>query len=114
MDQNYEQIDNVDVVIGHQTFAWLAVARGVPTVMMAERDLPTHVQPRTKPIQFVKHWYKYVDLIAYPLDILECTDTLGLLRRVVTTDEDIRDWRRRMIGYPFRPDRFLGALEKYL
>lgn len=114
MDQNYEQIDNADVVIGHQTFAWLAVARGVPTVMMAERTLETHVQPRTKPIRFVRHWQDYVDLIAYPLDILECNDTLGLLRRAVTSDEDIIDWRRRMIGNPFRPDRFLKALEKYL
>ena len=113
MNQGYGQIDGADVVVGHQTIAWLAVARGMRTVMMAE-DMPTHIQLRNRPVQWVKNWKKYEDLLCYPLDILATPDTLGLLQRAVASDDDIADWRRRMIGSPFRRDRFLKKLEELL
>ena len=109
-----EQMEKADLVISHQTFAWKAVALGIPTLMMAERCLPIHIEPRGGGVRYAKNWEKYVDLIAYPLDILEYDDTLGLMRRAVVCDEPIRDWKRRMIGQPFRKDRFLNALESYL
>lgn len=114
MDQSYDQIDSADVVIGHQTIAYIAVARGVPTVMMAERTLPTHIQRRGGEVQFAQHWNEYVDLLAYPYDLLETDDPLGLLNRAVKSDADIADWRRRLIGTQFRKDRFLNHLQKYL
>jgi len=113
MNQGYDQIDNADVVVGHQTIAWIAVARGVPTVMMAE-DMPTHIQLRNRPVQWVKNWKKYEDLLCYPLDILATSDPLGMMQRAVSSDDCISDWRRRMIGSPFRRDRFLNRLKQYL
>jgi len=114
MNQGYEQIDNADVVISHQTFAWIAVARGVPTVMMANRTLKTHIELPGRGVQFVKNWDKYVDRLAYPLDILETRNTLGLLHRACTDDPEVAEWKRRMIGTPFSADRFLRALLQYL
>ena len=113
MDQGYEQIDNADVVVGHQTFAWIAVARGVPTVMMAE-DMPTHIQKIRKAVQYAPNWDKYADLLAYPLDILATKDTLNLLTRAVRDDKEIQDWRTRMIGTPFRARRFVEIIQSYL
>ena len=113
MNQDYSQIDSADVVIGHQTVAWIAVARGVPTVMMAE-DMPTHIQVRNRPVQWVRSWEKYSDLLCYPLDILATKDTLGILQRAVSSDDEIADWRRRMIGYPFQRGKFLEKLERFL
>jgi|GEM_PF-1672555 len=109
-----QQLNEADVSVGHQTFAWKSVSYGIPTVMMAERSLPTHIQKRGGSVQYARNWNKYVDLLAYPLDILETDDTLGLLRRAVSSDEEIKDWRRRMIGYPFRAKRFIEIVKSYL
>jgi len=116
MNQMYDQIDHADVVVGHQTFLYLAVARGVPAVAMAT-DMPTHVQHRNKPVLWARNWKKYEHLLAYPYDIMDCKNkeqTLSLLRRAVGCDEEISDWRKRMLGSPFRKDRFLAKVERYL
>jgi hypothetical protein len=113
MDQGYRQIDEADVVVAHQTFAWLAVARGTPTVMMAE-EMPTHVQLRRRPVQYVKNWKRYEHLLRYPLDLFDARDPLAMLREAAECDRSIADWRRRMIGSPFRPDRFVRKLEQFL
>lgn len=109
-----EQMEKADLVIGHQTFAWKAVALGIPTLMMGERCLPTHIEPRTGKVRFAKNWNLYKELIAFPLDILETDDILGLMRKAVCYDDDIKDWKRRMIGHPFRPKRFVEIVENYL
>lgn len=115
LDPDFHQIDEADVVVSHQTFAWMAVARGVPTVMMAE-DMPTHIQILGDDVQYAPNWKKYHHLIAYPLDILSVLpcEALGLLQRAVASDEPISDWRARMIGQPFDPERFVAILEGYL
>jgi len=113
MNQMYASIDNADVVVGHQTFPWLSVARGVPTVMMAE-DMPTHIEPKNKSVRYAQNWEKYHHLIAYPLDILATDDTLGILRRAVKDDTEIADWRTRMIGEQFDPVAFRKTALKYL
>jgi len=109
-----EQMVKADLVIGHQTFPWKAVALGIPTLMMGEYCLPTHIEPRKGGVRFAKHWKDYVSLVAFPLDILETNDVLGLMRRAVACDNEIKDWKRRMIGWPFRKDRFIKAIENYL
>lgn len=114
LNLSFEQIDAADVVIGHQTVAWLAVARGTPTLMMDERGIKTHVEFRNGKFEQAHRWEKYIDLLAYPLDILAEDDTLGLLRRAAACDEEIRDWRRRMIGEPFNPNALISAILSHL
>src|SRR4030042_1386583 len=59
-DLTIREIDQADVVIGHQTFAYLAIARGKPTLMMRE-DLPPHTVWHGK-TQWVSSWAKYDDI----------------------------------------------------
>jgi hypothetical protein len=116
MNNMYDQIDGADMVVAHQTFLYLAVARGTPAVAMAT-DMPTHVQHRRGPVLWARSWKKYEHLVAFPYDIMQCENkeqTLSLLRRAVRDDEEVTDWKRRMIGSPFRRDRFLAKIEKYL
>lgn len=112
---DWEQIDQADVVVGHQTFAWLAVARGIPTVMFGE-DIPPHLVPMGKGELYPRNWEKYRRLMAYPYDLLTCDPgkTLELLYRAAASDRDIVDWKRRMIGEPFNPDAFVDIIEGYL
>lgn len=116
MSQGYADIDNADVVIAHQTFKYLAVARGVPTIAMAT-GMPTHIQMKNKPVRWVKNWGAYVDLMRYPFDILDCPDRMSVLKMLCTVTQEnevVADWRRRMIGAPFQKDRFVEKLEALL
>jgi len=116
MNQGYDQIDNSDVVVAHQTFLYLAVARGVPALGMAE-TLPTHIQIRGKKPIYAPRWNNYVHLLRYPYDILEAGNNgqvVKMLQKVIRQDNAVDEWRRRMIGQTFRADRFLKKLEQYL
>lgn len=110
---DWRQIDDADVVIAHQTFAWLAVARGVPTLMMGE-DITPHVEYRTGQHFEARGWENYRELLMYPLDILYSDDPLSLMQSAARDDGDIADWRNRMIGEAFRAEEFVVLLESYL
>lgn len=106
-------IDRADVVVGHQTFAYLAVARGIPTVMMGE-DMPPHLVPKGKPVVYVNHWDDYVDLMSYPLDIMKHKNTYALLERAAQGSMKVEAWKERMIGEPFDGDKLLEIVADYL
>jgi len=110
---DYSQIRQADVVVSHQTFAWMSVALGIPTVMMAE-DMVCHWETRPGKLTVAKTWDTYKHLLMYPLDILQADDTMALLERAASTDEDIRDWKLRMIGEPFDEDKFMQIIESYI
>jgi len=112
LDLSYAEIDQADVAVGHQTFAWMAVARGVPCVMMDE-EMPTHTSPRKGAPAFAQHWNDYVDLLRYPLDILHTDDPMALMERAAGSDGDIMDWKQRMIGEAFDPAKFVEIIKRY-
>ena len=116
-DTNTKQQDdmnNADVVISHQTYAYCAIARGIPTVMMAE-DIPPRNGRDEASFKFVDRWDDWKSLLMYPLDILNTDDPWRLIQRACETDEDIRDWRHRMIGNKlFDPQKFVGLIKEYL
>ena len=107
----WDAIDNADLVVGHQTFAWLAVARGVPTVKFGT-EIPTHLM--TEPVQYARHWKAYQPLLAYPLDLLQTDDPLEMLQQSAAGHEAVDAWRHRMIGQPFDSDKFTQILQNYL
>lgn len=113
-DQSYQEIDAADLVVSHQTMGHIAVARGVPTVMMGESTTPHLGSDETNNLQYARNWEKYRDLLRFPLDILVEDDTRALFQRAVQSDEEIADWRCRLIGQPFDGQRFVRALERYV
>ena len=112
MNNGYEQIDMADVVVASNTYAYKAVARGVPTVMMGEKSVPEHWLKT--PTLFAQNWDKYVDIMAYPFDILDTSDPHRLLERVTKSEYGIKMWKKRMIGEPFCPEKFMEIVESYL
>lgn len=113
-DQSYEQIDRADAVVAHQTYAYISVARGTPTVMFGEDVPPRLGSEEMGNFQFVQHFDRYRDMLMYHLDILAEEDTSALLRRAVKSDQEIIAWRERMIGRPFDPDHFIRTVERYV
>ena len=112
-DHSTMQIDAAEVVVSHQTFAHLAVARGAPTVMMGESIIPRYTQSNGQYVT-ANSWDKYRDLLKFPLDILNTPDPYALLQESIQSDALIADWKRRMIGDAFDPDAFYGYIEESL
>lgn len=99
-DLVYQDILDADVVVSSQTFGYMAVALGKPTLMYGE-STPPQAGSEDNNLKVVKSFDKYRDLMAFPLDLLERSDTMGLIRHAAATDESIREWKRRMIGGEF-------------
>ena len=103
-DNNYDQIDNADVVISNGTMAYMAVARGKPVIMLnqltpaREPDIKTHERLESVSIE------KYEQYMRFPFDVENDPD-LGTIIRDACKREP-KQWRKRFIGEQFEPDKF--------
>ncbi len=111
-DGSYEDILRADLVVSHQTFAYMAVALGVPCVMMGE-DIAPRTGNRDDGFTFSAHFDDYRDYLAFPLDILN-GDPEKVIQTAISTDEPIKEWRDHFIGHPFDPDYFVDCIESRL
>ena len=105
-------METVDLVVAHQTFAWIAVALGIPTVMMGE-DVPPRTGNTDAGFRYVDHWDDYKDYLMYPLDIL-AGDPAEVIGKAAAGCSAVEDWKQRFIGEPFDGPRFVKTLEAYL
>lgn len=112
MRPDTEDIDRADLVVGTQTFAYKAIARGKPTLMMDEHICPKAGNSDTS-FAYIRDWDKIADKMMYPLDLNTTTDVNALITRASQTDEDIRDWRSRMIGRTFSGREFVDIVNQY-
>ena len=111
-DSSTDDITKADLVVSHQTFAYMAVALGVPTVMMGE-DIAPRSGNKDEGFTYSAHWNDYRDYLAFPLDILQ-GDPEKVIQTAVTGSEAVEDWKARFIGEPFRPDYFVDCIEERL
>jgi len=108
------QMREFDLIVGHQTYAYMAVALGKPTLMMDEA-VPPRCGNRADNFEFVKHWDDYKDYLMYPLDILNAEHSVDeWVDIAAASDEPIKEWKKRFIGNPFDADLFVERLESYL
>lgn len=115
-DSSYSQILQNDLVISHQTYAYMSVALGVPTLMMGEDVVPHNFRTvgHKDEMVYVRSWPRYKDMMAYPLDILATSDPIGLIQDALASDDKILDWKRRMIGEPFDENVVLNIVKSHL
>mgnify|MGYP001016927945 CR=1 FL=1 len=111
-DGSTRQIDYVDLVVAHQTPAYLAIARGKPTIMCGDRCVP-HSGNSEESFRFVTSYENYREYLEYPYDVADghLTDQIEEARR---SDEKIRDWKARFLGKPFDPDYLVRVIEEQL
>lgn len=106
--------DWADVVVSTQTFAFMCIARGVPTVMYGE-DLDPRFGNSLESFTTVSRWSRYKDDVMYPVDLFNARkDPLSLLQTTARGFTDAQaEWKSRMIGSPYSPQKFLRALSTY-
>lgn len=108
------QIEENDLVVAHQTFAYMAIAMGVPTLMMGE-DIPPRTGNSDASFEYAEHWADYRDYLMYPLDVLnEERTTDEWVHAAAESDAEIAEWKGRFIGAPFDGKTFVERLESYL
>lgn len=110
-DQSFKEIDEADLVVGTETFAYLAVARGKPTLMMDEDRAPRYGNSPER-FGYVSHWDDYKHLVMYDLDILASENTEELVRKACT--ESRETWKSGMVGKAFDGERFVKTVAGYL
>ena len=111
-DGSTDDITKADLVVAHQTFAYMSVALGVPTVMIGE-DVPPRSGNSDTGFSYVDHWDDYKDYMIYPLDILD-EDPEETIQMAIESDEPIREWKANFIGKPFDGNKFVDEIEARL
>lgn len=105
-------METADLVVAHQTFAYIAIALGIPTVMMGE-DVPPRTGNTDEGFRYVEHWDDYKADLMYPLDIL-AGDPAKAIEKACAGCAEVEDWKSRLIGEPFDGPAFVNKLEAYL
>lgn len=111
-DNSYADIDQADVVVACETYAFLAIARGAPTIMFGQHVRPSNGEHRGERT-YVKSWEAWRGYTRYPFDMRDAAAT-DLIAAVAASEEPIREWRDRFIGEPLDPARFSAMLEEAL
>lgn len=107
-ESTMQSIARADLVVAHDTFAYISVALGKPTLMFAE-----NVQTRDEHLQLSHSFETYKHILCYPLDLNQAKDPRQLVQRAAATDADIAEWRADFIGNPFDGTRFAELVECY-
>jgi len=109
-DNTYADIDNADLVISNGTMAYMAVARGKPTIMMnqmtpsREPDIKTYERMESVSIE------KYEKYMRFPFDV-DNNDKLGRIIKDACNREP-KQWRKRFIGEQFDPVEFCNLMSE--
>lgn len=113
---NFEvELSQYNLIISHQTLAFISVALGIPTLMMAEYEAPRNGNTEEK-FKRVKSWDKYKHLMMYPLDILDTDNATDLaLRACAYEGDNVADWKLRLIGTEaFSAQKVVDVVQSYL
>lgn len=111
-DGCYDDIENADVVIANQTYAYMAVAMGKPTVMFLDTERPCSGASQSGMV-YAQQWDAYREAMRYPFNA-EDGELMAMIRQACSQNSDVDLWKRRFIGEMFDPDEFVDRLERYL
>lgn len=97
-----------DLVVAFDTFAWISVALGKPTLMFGQ-DIVWHGV-----LGQATHWFDYCKRLKYPYEILDPHWNNDILDEILSTDENMCDWKDQYIGIDFDKNIFLYHIEREL
>jgi hypothetical protein len=99
-----ESIDRNDLVISCNTFGYLALARGKPTILYG------NTSPRTRE-GGVNNYHLYKHLIDFPnpLESLTIDEVLGAGSII---NAEVEEWKSKTIGGQFDVEKFLSIIKE--
>lgn len=113
-DMSTVEIDCADcVVAGVGTYACLAIARGVPTVMYGQFRAAMYGLPDEEPTP-LRNLDKYRHICRYPIDVEDDDSMAALMHLACTSEHTISAWRDAWIGKPFHGPSFVQMVEDWI
>ena len=112
-DGSCDDIDWADLVISHQTFAYMAVAMGKPTIMY--HDIACHSN-NMEPLFWARYHHEYANLIRFPIEFEDYYEygREYMIYAALEGSQAVDDWKRRMIGEPFDADLVVEIVRRFL
>ena len=98
-DNSIDDIDSADYVVSFGTFAYLAIARGKPTIMYRQ-DLPYFDGHSIENIKEAENWELYGDFMRYPIDMPHEGD---ILAQANADSLELSEWKDLFIGDQMAP-----------
>lgn len=95
VDSSLEVLEQSQVVVGAGTFAYTAVALGIPTVMLPDRNL----ERGTIPV----HEALYREYLKYPLTSEPGVNLASLLTAACQPLESVAEWKSLFVGEQMNP-----------
>jgi hypothetical protein len=111
---DYSDMEAADVIVGHQTYAYIAVALGKPVVMFNDCYPAKSGNSQRVLLWIDKHFTEYRELLRYPYEVEGSCDLLGTLQAAMIGSPAAQTWRERYIGGDFQPDTFVATVERYI
>jgi len=109
-DNSYADIDEADLVIASGTFAYMAIARGKPTIML-NQDTPSRDLVNNQ-IATASRYAEYRDYMRYPFDVDDSKDIEDVMQAALETEP--AEWKQRFIGKQLRGRDFVPLLEELM
>jgi hypothetical protein len=98
------QLKGADLVISCNTFGYLSLARGVPTVLIGhDNEFPLHSS------NYGAHYGEYSKFCEFPLRLQDMTGE-DLLALRCSKNKEIEAWKKKNIGSGFDSTRFVALM----
>lgn len=112
-DGSYDDIEWADLVISHQTFAYMAVAMGKPTIMY--HDIACHSN-NMEPLFWARYHHEYANMLRFPIQFEDYYEAGRdyMVDAALEGSQAVEDWKRRMIGNEFRPEIAVETVRRFL
>lgn len=105
LDTSHAEIDEADLVVATGTFAYLAIARGKPTIYFAE----TEYAYNDRHDKTVEHWDSYDEYMRYPCT-MHSWPLQMLIRRACEGGKWLENWKQLFVGTQMTPERLGRAI----
>lgn len=101
---------DADVVVSHDTFAFMSIARGIPTVMLGQNLTPFDGYSDDD-VRTARTWCKYANLLDYPYSA-HCGNLGAQIERAARDEGALVQWRGRVMGPRMTPEGLNRALRE--
>lgn len=106
VESSLASIESHDIIISCNTFGYLSLARGKPTILYG------NCKPRTREGEAQSYpLYKHLIDFPYPLESLTVDD---VIKAGSIINPVVEEWRRQTIGTNFNAEKFLSIIKEYV
>jgi len=102
----FDDLDAYDLVVANGTLAYVAIAKGIPTVMLKQETCTRMPGDAVDNRVVVKSLDKYWDYLKYPYDTQDLRESISLASNVEPVE-----WKNKFIGKQMEGEKFRDIIK---